>query len=134
VDYRIETFEDVTVVHLEGTFDRSVRGYVEMELLSLATYGIKLALEISGLDYISSAGLHLILDLYRRCEQVNGHMVVAAPSEPVREVLAMTGFTMSGLPVYDTLEEGLAALRTISQQAPAIPEPIGRFQSKKKGK
>lgn len=112
MDYRIETFEDVTVVHLEGTFDRSVRGYVEMELLSLATYGIKLALDISGLDYISSAGLHLILDLYRRCEQVNGHMVVAAPSEPVREVLAMTGFTMSGLPVYDTLEEGLAALRT----------------------
>jgi len=134
MEYRIETISDATVVRLKGAFERSSRGDLEMELLSLASYGSILVLDLSEVAYISSAGLHLLLDLYRRCEQLNAKLLLTAPSEPVREILSMTGFTSSGLPIYETLEEGLAALRTRADsdgfrggfdydESPGAPEP-----------
>ena len=111
MEYRIETIGDATVIRLKGSFDRSVRGMMEMELLSLVSYGSNLIFDLSEVDFISSAGLHFLLDLYRQCEQRGAELVVTTPSDQVREILQMTGFTTSGFPVYDTFEEGLSALR-----------------------
>jgi anti-anti-sigma factor len=134
MEYRIETVDAATVVHLKGAFDRSSRGSLEMELLSLVGYGSKLVLELSGVDFISSTGLHLLLDIYRRCEQQKASMALTGLTDPVREILTMTGFAASGLPIYETLEEGLAAIRTKSvtgryrgdfsyEETPSEPEP-----------
>jgi anti-anti-sigma factor len=111
MEYRIETIGDVTVVRLKGSFDKSSRGRVEMELLSLVSYGRNLIFDLSEVDFISSAGLHFLLDLYRQCEQRGAGLAVTTPSDPVREVLQMTGFTTSNFPIYDTFEDGLSALR-----------------------
>jgi anti-sigma B factor antagonist len=112
MEYRIETIGEATVVRLRGAFDRTSRGEVEMELLFLPRYGSNLVIDLSEVDYISSAGLHLLLDLYRRCEQLNARMILTAPSDPVRAIFFITGLASSGLTTYDTLEEGLSALRT----------------------
>jgi len=112
MEYRIETIGDATLVRLKGAFDRSSRGAMEMELLFLPRYGGNLVIDLSEVDYISSAGLHLLLDLYRRCEQLNARMLLTAPSDAVRDILSMTGITSSGLTIYDTLEAGLDALQT----------------------
>ena len=112
MEYQIETIKDATVVKLKGAFDRSSRGNMEMELLFLVSYGSKLVFDLSEVNFISSAGLHLLLDIYRRCEQQHAYLALTGFSEPVREILSMTGLASSGLPIYDTLEEGLAALHT----------------------
>lgn len=112
MEYRIETIGEATVVRLKGAFDRSSRGMIEMELLFLPRYGSNLIIDLAEVDYISSTGLHLLLDLFRRCEQLNARMLLTAPSDPVREILSITGFPSSGLKVYDTLEDGLSALQT----------------------
>jgi anti-sigma B factor antagonist len=112
MEYRIETIGNATIVYFKGAFDKSTRGEVEMELLSLASYGINLILDLSELDYISSSGLHLILDLFRRCQQLKARLLLTAPTAPVREILSMTGFETSGPPIYKTLEDGLSALQT----------------------
>lgn len=113
MEYRIETIGDVTVARLKGAFDRSTRGDIEMELLFLPRYGSSLIIDLSEVNYISSAGLHLLLDLYRRSVQINAHMLLIAPTDSVRDILGMTGFTSSGLKIYETLEDGLSALRTM---------------------
>lgn len=112
MEYRIETIEEATVVHLIGAVDRTARGSLEMQLLSLVRYGSKLIFEMSEVSFISSAGLHLLLDIYSRCQEVHASMAVTGLSEPVREVFSLVGFLSSGLSIYDTLEEGLAALQT----------------------
>jgi len=112
MEYRIETTDEATIIHLRGAFDRSARGALEMDLLSLPGYGINLIIDLAEVEYISSAGLHLLLNLYRRCEQLNGRLLLAAPSEPVREIILMTGLTSSGFTIHDTLEDGLYALQT----------------------
>ncbi len=134
MEYRIETIGDATVIRLKGSFDRSARGRMEMELLSLVSYGSNLIFDLSEVDFISSAGLHFLLDLYRQCEQRGARLVVTTPSDQVREILQMTGFTTSGFPVYDTFEEGLSALRMkmsygggsrgfSDEEAASAPEP-----------
>lgn len=112
MEYRIETIGDATVVRLKGSFDQSTRGRMEIELLSLVSYGRNLIFDLSELDFISSTGLHFLLDLYRQCEQRGAGLAVTTPSDPVREILKMTGFITTGFPVYDTFDEGLSALRT----------------------
>jgi anti-sigma B factor antagonist len=111
MEYRIETIKDVTVVKLKGAFDRSSRGSLEMELLSLVRYRSRLIFDLSGVDFISSTGLRLLLDIHRRCEQQNAHMALTGLSDPVREVLSMTGIGSSGLLICETLEEGMDALQ-----------------------
>lgn len=113
MDIQIESIEDVTVVRLKGALDRSARGKVEIEFLSLASYGSNLILDLSEVDYISSAGLHLLMDLYRRCEAQNAHMAVTGLSEQIRDILSITGFSPNVLPIHDTLEDGFAAVRTM---------------------
>ena len=112
MEYRIETLGDITVVKLKGAFDRSARGYVEMELLSLVSYRGKLAIDLSEVDYISSAGLHFLLDLYRRCGEQNASLALTGLSNQIRDVMSMTGFLPNVLPIYATLENGLSELRS----------------------
>lgn len=111
MEYQIESIENVTVIKLKGSFDRSSRGSMEMELLSLLRYRIQLIFDLSEVNFISSAGLHLLLDMYRRCDQQNGRMALAGLPDPVRNIFAMTGFESSGIPIFDTLEEALAAFQ-----------------------
>lgn len=112
MDIQFEDIDGVTIVHLKGGFDRSVRGQMEMELLSLASYGVKLVLDLSGVDYISSAGLRLLLDLYRRCEQQNAYMAISGLSDKIREIVSMAGLLPDMLPIYDTLEASITAVQT----------------------
>jgi anti-sigma B factor antagonist len=111
MEYRIETTSEATIIHLKGTLDRTARGNLEMELLSLVKYGSRLLFEMSEVDFISSAGLHLLLDIYSRCQEVHARMALTGLLEPVREVFSVVGFVSRGL-IYDTLEEALAALQT----------------------
>ena len=89
-----------------------------MELLSLVGYGSNLVFEFSKVNYISSAGLHLLLDLYRRCEQYNARMILTGVSAQIKDILSMTGIGSGVLPIYDSLEDGLTALRS-------KPKPAG---------
>ena len=55
--------------------------------------GIKdLILDFAAVDYISSAGLRVILMANQQMEDVDGNMTVKNVNEDVRDVFEMTGF------------------------------------------
>ena len=55
--------------------------------------GIKdLVLDFAAVDYISSAGLRVILMANQQMEDVDGNMTVTNVNEDVRDVFEMTGF------------------------------------------
>jgi len=111
MEFRIETVEEITVVRLKGSLDHSTRGTMEMELLSLVSYGKKLLFDLAKVDYISSTGVHLLLDIYRRCKRQNASVALCQPPTQILNALTMTGLANSGLPIFDTFEDGLSALR-----------------------
>lgn len=75
-----------------------------------ATYtGVKLALDLAGLEYVSSAGLRSILALAKQLKTTGGALVLYNVTGLVKEVLEMSGFD-SFLAMHPSLDAALADL------------------------
>jgi anti-sigma B factor antagonist len=59
-----------------------------------------LVIDLSGVDYMSSAGLRELVTALKRVKPGGGDLRIAAPSERVREVLELAGLD-SIFKVYD---------------------------------
>lgn len=88
-----ETTASATVVLLQGQINSANAAGLETEILSLVNGGAKaLVLDFAALDYISSAGLRMVLVLAKRLKQDGGQLVLCAMQPHVREVFDISGF------------------------------------------
>lgn len=100
---------EITVVALAGELDGRTAPAVQEELMSLTEPGCKILLDLSGVTYMSSAGLRTLLLLYRRIDAADGRVVLVGLREMIRDTMAVTGF----LDFFDdcaTLDQGVVAL------------------------
>ena len=89
IDKNIE--DDVLTIVLEGRLDTNTSLELEKQLPNL--YGInKIIFDMEKLEYMSSAGLRLILMLQKKI-QLKGTIVIRKPNEEIKNVLDMSGFT-----------------------------------------
>ncbi len=78
---------------LTGEFNKLAMDVFDKEFL-LATEGVKeLLLDISGVTYLSSAGLRSLLQAAKVMESQDGSFTVLYPQEAVMEVFEMTNFS-----------------------------------------
>lgn len=77
---------------LEGRLDTTTTPQLESEVRSSLTGVTELRLDFTALEYISSAGLRVVLAAQKIMNQ-QGRMVVLNPNEYVMEVLEVTGFS-----------------------------------------
>lgn len=49
--------------------------------------------DFAGVQYISSAGLRVILNVYKKLDRDTGKVVISGASKSVKEVFHITGFT-----------------------------------------
>ncbi len=84
---------DVVIVRLSGRLDSSAAPSAE-EKLSGALTGQppRLAVDMSGLDYISSAGLRVLLVVAKKVQQQKGKVALCGLAANVREVFTVSGF------------------------------------------
>ena len=82
---------DVVIVRLSGRLDSSAAPAAE-ERLSAALAGAppRLAVDMSGLDYISSAGLRVLLVVAKKVQQQKGKLALGGLVANVREVFAVS--------------------------------------------
>jgi len=93
---------DVSIVGVCGRVDASTAPAFEQKLLALIDAGTqRLVIDCTDLDYISSAGLRVLLVAAKRLKSVHGHLALAAVQDPIKEVLDIAGFT-SLFPIYTT--------------------------------
>ncbi len=89
---RKERYGDVMDVTLEGRLDAIAAQLLANEL-EPSYHGLhELNLDIRGLEYISSAGLRVLLEASRRMN-LQGFMTVSQTTEQVQNILDATGFT-----------------------------------------
>jgi len=82
---------------------------VESKISELTGQGIhKLILDLSGVEFLDSAGLGVLMILYGNMKVRGGKFRLVAPGSKVLEVLKMT-HTDSILPIDPNLEAALAA-------------------------
>ncbi|SEK10252.1 stage II sporulation protein AA (anti-sigma F factor antagonist) [Variovorax sp. OK605] len=103
-----ETRGDVLVVRLAGRLDSSSAPELERMLLEQFTAGLKrLVFDFSALDYVSSAGLRVILLAGKKLRAAQGKLALVGLRDMVREVFEMSGF-LTLFAVTDTVDEGVA--------------------------
>ena len=80
-------------IAVSGRLDTNTAPTFETELKSSLDGVTDLTLDFSGLDYISSAGLRVLLSVKKLMNAENGDMRVTGCNEIVKEIFEVTGFT-----------------------------------------
>ena len=83
---------DVSIVSVEGSIDGKTAPLVRQEISSTLQTATNVVLDMSKVDYLSSAGLRLLLLIYREFTAKNGKVVLLAVSEDIQTVMSHTGF------------------------------------------
>lgn|SRR5262249_12929528 len=110
MDIDIKMVQQVAVVEISGELDGRTAPLAQERIAPLCQPGSKIILDMSRVMYMSSAGLRLMLLLYRRVSGVDGQIVLAGLSEEIQDIMLATGF-LAYFTVYDTLDAGVAALQ-----------------------
>lgn len=101
--------DDVTTIHLEGSIDGKTAPLVREEIRP-ALEGTSLAiLDLTKVGYLSSAGLRLLLLIYREFAAKSGKLVLVGVSDDIKAVMSHTGF-LSFFTLTETQEQALEAL------------------------
>ena len=79
------------IVALSGRLDTTTAPALEKTITENACDIEKLVLDFKGLEYISSAGLRVVLNAQKKMQQIGGMKVINV-GEEVMEVFEMTGF------------------------------------------
>ena len=101
------------VVAPVGRIDSTTSPALDAHLLGLARAGEhRVVLDFSRVEYISSAGLRVMLTLAKRTKEAKGKLALAALGDSVRQVFELAGF----LPLFSV--EATAAEATARVLAP----------------
>lgn len=103
----------------EGVVLLTVRGFLDAhtyeelektvnEIFEAGTF--KLAVDLSGLDYISSAGAGVFIGAIGTAQENDGNIILMRPSPNVKEVFDLLGLSQI-FTFKDTREEAVKALR-----------------------
>ena len=99
---------DVKVVQIEGELDTSSSPEAHQQLDQLREKGAKkILLDMAKLDFISSAGLRVLLATAQELKQDGGDLRVCSLNESVKEVFDLSGFSTL-LMVLDNEEKALS--------------------------
>ena len=88
----IQKDNDTIIVNLEGRLDTTTSPNLEKELGSLDDVN-NIVFDFEKLDYISSAGLRVILTCQKKMNSTSGTMIIKNVKEEIQEVFDMTGFS-----------------------------------------
>jgi anti-sigma B factor antagonist len=105
----IKSINDVALIELEGSLDGKTAPEVQRQVLPSAEGQNKVILDMTGVDYVSSAGVRILLLLYRQLKAKGGKIAVVGMSEEIKDVMSNTGLINFFL-IADTLDAGVAAL------------------------
>ena len=101
---------DVLILRVIGKLDASNSKDLETKILPLITSSQeKLVVDLSQLDYISSAGLRVFLLAAKHMDDAKGKMIICSLKDAVKQVFDLAGFP-SFLTLAESTEEAIKNL------------------------
>ncbi len=109
--YYHDVDRDVLILKADGGIDSTNAEQVVADLTRLVEAGVrKLVVDCTGLGYISSAGVGVLVRLHKKLWTVGGHAKVASVRGPVFRLLELTKLA-DLFEIYPSVEEALSAFR-----------------------
>lgn len=109
--YEHEIDRDILVLKPAGRLDSNTAPEFEKHLIENMELHHNLVLDLSALDYVSSAGLRVLLIGAKRIKQLSGIMVLCALQDSIHQVFEISGF-LSILTICNSREEALDKIST----------------------
>ncbi|MGV6809617.1 MAG: STAS domain-containing protein [bacterium] len=107
----VTDLQAVTVVSAKGRLDSNTAGLFEQRVAAQLDAGIaKIVLDFDALDYISSAGLRVVLRAAKRQKMTQGQLVLCGLNKHIHEVFEISGF----LPIFTISKKVDDAVRAIN--------------------
>jgi anti-anti-sigma factor len=98
--------DGIICVRIVGRLDADSAAQAEATLKGLLKEGkTRLVFDLGDMDYISSAGLRVILMTVKELQNRKGKVVLSALTPYVREIFDVSNFS-SIIPITDTVEAG----------------------------
>ena len=111
MDIHEERKDGFLVLGLEGRLDAVSSKMFEEKVLALVDGGERrIVIDLSRLDYVSSAGLRVFLVASKRFTAAGGKVVLCSLQEPVKQVFDILGF-YSIFSILNSKDEALNSLR-----------------------
>lgn len=99
----------ISVVKLSGSIDALTAPAITDHLGALISSGqVRLVVDLSGVDFTSSAGLRLLLNAVKDARGQGGDLRLAAVQPDVMKVLKISGFT-NILKLFENVDDAVAS-------------------------
>jgi anti-sigma B factor antagonist len=100
---------NVEVVFLNGRLDAYNSNLVEGKFSEIIDSGkVQIVADLSGVDYISSSGLRVMLSSLKKLNKMGGTLKLSCLQHYVLEVFEIAGFTQL-FQIYDSDKEAIAS-------------------------
>ncbi len=104
---------DIIIFQVTGRLDSNSSADFEEAVFGVIRTGTKkVIIDFGELDYISSAGLRIILKATKDLKRKEGHMVLCAMQDYVKEVFEISGFD-TFLPIAASVGEGITSFERL---------------------
>ncbi|MGX8716509.1 MAG: STAS domain-containing protein [bacterium] len=108
MDVGLNKIENVTILSIKGRADVSSAPKLENACKKILDQHEKdIIIDCTQLDFISSAGLRVLLKLAKEIKKNAGRLAVAHVNDLVRNILEISGF-IELFPIYDNVVKGLS--------------------------
>ncbi|GGZ96909.1 STAS domain-containing protein [Streptomyces echinoruber] len=102
--------EDVALITVQGYLDVDTATEFQAHLANQLHHGRRhFLLDLSGVPFMDSSGMNIILRIYQEVRDLPGSVHVIAPAPAVRRVLDLTGVSIT-VPVSPSVEDALALI------------------------
>jgi stage II sporulation protein AA (anti-sigma F factor antagonist) len=106
----IKEYKRVAAVQPKGRVDSNTAPELEAALIKLQGEGRStIVLDLSEIEFLSSAGLRVMVSTMKNLRKAAGDLVVACPNPRAREVLRLAGLD-SVFSIFETREAAIASV------------------------
>jgi anti-anti-sigma factor len=103
--------DDIMIITIGGRLDAVSSPDFDKQMDGFISQGNKnFVLDLSSLDYISSAGLRSVLSASKKLKAEGGSLALASLKDVVKEVFDISGFTKI-IPIYDSVESAISGIK-----------------------
>lgn len=97
---------EVSVITIAGSIDSNTAPALQQQVMAATSETNKVIMDLSNVSFVSSAGLRVLLMVYRLVKSKSGKVILVGVSEEIEGVMSMTGF-INFFVLTATLQEAL---------------------------
>ena len=111
MDIKLQEKDGIATVSIEGEIDSKTAPEAQEKLLPFVENHSRIVMDMSGLTFLSSAGLRMMLLIYRHATARGGKVALVGLSEQIKDTMSATGF-LAFFELCASIEKAMEAVRS----------------------